>query len=69
MGVNTDGTANSQFNPDDTVDRAQFGTILSRVIWGSVYNGGNPRYGLHLNALKAANIMTLISQPYKGELR
>ncbi|MBU0626851.1 S-layer homology domain-containing protein [Patescibacteria group bacterium] len=33
MGINTDGTPNTHFNPNDTVDRAQFGTTLSRVIW------------------------------------
>ena len=69
MGINTDGTPNTQFNPNDVVDRAQFGTILSRVIWWAVYNDGNPWYSLHLNALQTANIMTLISQPYKGEIR
>jgi hypothetical protein len=69
MGINTDGTPNTQFNPDDTVDRAQFGTILSRVIWWATYNGGNPWYILHFDALKTANIMTLISQPYTPEIR
>jgi len=69
MGINTDGTPNTQFNPDEVIDRAQFGTILSRVIRGTMYNGGTPWYGLHLNALKAANIMTLISQPYTPEIR
>lgn len=69
MGINSDGTPNTQFNPDDVVDRAQFGTILSRVIRWEMYNGGNPWYVRHLNALKQAEIMTLISQPYKAEIR
>jgi len=34
-----------------------------------MYNGGNPWYARHLNALKQAEIMTLISQPYKAEIR
>ena len=33
MGLNVDGTINATFHPTDTVTRAQFGTVLSRMIW------------------------------------
>jgi len=55
MGYANDGvTMNKNFNPDQTVDRAQFGTILSRLLRGSENNGGTTYYANHLTALKAA---------------
>ena len=51
------------------VNRAQFGTILSRLIYGEANNGGTPFYEKHLNALKAAGIMTMIDNPFMKELR
>ena len=32
MGLNANGTPDQEFNPEDIVTRAQFGTILSRVL-------------------------------------
>lgn len=63
MGLNTNGTPDHEFNPEAIVTRAQFGTILSRVIRWSQYNGGDPFYAPHLLALKNASIMTQISNP------
>jgi hypothetical protein len=39
MGLNTDGTTNTVFNPNEVVTRAQFGTILSRTLRGDKNNG------------------------------
>ncbi len=64
MGIGT-----TKFNPADEITRAQFGTILSRLIWRTKYDGGSPYYTLHLNALKRAEIMTQISTPTMKELR
>ncbi len=55
------GQGISAFRPYDTISRAEFGTALSRVLWGSQYEGGTPYYAKHLDALKAAGIMTQIS--------
>jgi hypothetical protein len=51
------------------VSRAEFGTILSRAIWGDKNNGGVPYYATHLNALKNAGIMFNISDPEMEEVR
>ena len=59
----------TSFDPNGEVTRAQFGTILSRLIRGSIYNDGIPYYTSHLNALKLAGIMTQISNPSMKELR
>jgi hypothetical protein len=56
MGVGIDN-----FNPYGIVTRAEFGTVLSRTLWGDVYNGGSPYYANHLAALQAAGIMNNIS--------
>ncbi|MEI6118691.1 MAG: hypothetical protein WCP92_05720 [bacterium] len=49
--------------------RAQFGTVLSRTLRGNQYNGGEPFYMLHLNALQKALIMKKIDTPANKELR
>ena len=40
------------FQPNALVSRAQFGTILSRLLRQNTYAGGTPYYTNHLNALK-----------------
>ena len=57
------GQGISSFRPYDTVSRAEFGTVLSRAIWGDDNNGSTPFYAAHLNALKRAGIMTMIDNP------
>jgi len=64
MGVGIDS-----FNPNGLVTRAQFGTVLSRALYGDVYNDGNPYYVNHLNALKDAGIMNYIDNPNQNEIR
>jgi hypothetical protein len=63
------GIGITDFDPNGEVTRAQFGTILSRLIWGSTYDGGVKFYTNHLNALKIAGIMTNITDPSMKELR
>ena len=57
------GQGITAFRPYDTISRAEFGTALSRVLWGDKYEGGTPYYAKHLDALKAAGIMTQIDNP------
>ena len=38
MGLESDGTPGKVFNPNTTVTRAQFGTMLSRLLYGNTYN-------------------------------
>jgi hypothetical protein len=42
MGLGNDGTPAAKFNPDNQVTRAQFGTILSRLLRGAVNNSSDP---------------------------
>lgn len=46
------------FDPNGEVTRAQFGTVLSRALRGAKYNGADPFFLNHLNALKTNNIIT-----------
>jgi hypothetical protein len=62
-------TLKKTFDPNQTVDRAQFGTILSRLLRGNENNGGTPYYQKHLAALKKAGIMTKIDTSNQKELR
>ncbi len=63
------GVGISAFNPNGVVTRAQFGTVLSRALYGDTYNGGDPYYVNHLNALKDAGIMNNIDNPNMNEVR
>ena len=58
------------FMPNDPVPRSQFGTTLSRIIFGRKYNGNVPhRYSKHLEALKKYGIMRIITSPNMIENR
>ena len=59
------------FRPYDNVSRAEFGTALSRALWGGKYDGGTPYYKNHLQALQAAGIMNYIdgNWPASQEVR
>jgi len=53
MGYESDGIRTKKdFDPNGIVDRAQFGTILSRLLRGNKNNGGDPYYQKHLDTLK-----------------
>ena len=69
MGINSDGSVAAKFNPTGVVTRAEFGTVLDRVINGNANNGGTPYYAAHLSALKAAGVMTNIATPNANEVR
>ncbi|GHV23317.1 hypothetical protein FACS189428_6670 [Clostridia bacterium] len=58
MGMDMD-----YFQPYATVSRAQFGTVLSRLLRQNTYAGGKPYYAKHLQALKENGIMTQIDTP------
>ncbi len=48
----------TNFEPNTEVTRAQFGTVLSRALYGEQYNWWTPYYLNHLNALQIHNIIT-----------
>jgi hypothetical protein len=65
MWINT-----KKFLPNKEVTRAEFGTIMSRLLWWKKYDWWTPYYKNHLNSLKENNIMTQIENPEKRtELR
>ena len=70
-------TPAKSFNPDDYVTRAQFGTVLSRLLFGDVYNIKDESqvymnewfwYKNHLEALKNYGIMTKIDGDWPNSL-
>ena len=63
------GVGITNFNPNGLVTRAEFGTTLSRALYGDAYNSWTPYYAAHLQALKDAGIMTVIDTPTKLEVR
>ena len=72
MGLKPNGTPDTKFSPSAEVTRAQFGTTLSRLLYGSGNNSIAPntqRYEKHLQALKTAGIMNKITSPFMDEIR
>jgi hypothetical protein len=73
MGMNGDGVGvQEEFFPTRTITRAEVGTILSRLLRGATYatqSSNETYYGRHLQALKNAGIIKVISQPEMLELR
>lgn len=64
MGVDT-----TKFKPNGEVTRAEFGTVVSRLLYGDRYNRPAPDYyGDHLSALKRNKIITNTTPTLK-ELR
>jgi hypothetical protein len=63
------GQGIEKFRPNDKVTRGEFGTVLSRAIWGDKYDGENPFYAKHLQALKDAGIMNNIADANATEMR
>jgi hypothetical protein len=57
------------FSPNAVVTRAQFGTVLSRALWWNLFDGTDPYYADHLQALKDVGIMTKIDTPSANEIR
>ncbi len=63
------GVGITDFNPNGIVTRAEFGTVLSRALWGDENNGGEPYYKKHLQALKDNRIMIQTNDPGRREVR
>jgi hypothetical protein len=58
----------TSFEPYARVDRAQWGTVLSRILYGDQYDGANPYYINHLNALQTNGVISN-TNPGLKELR
>lgn len=74
MGLHSDWvTVKDNFDPNEPVTRAQFGTVLSRLLWWTAYATDDWEHFWvnHLEALKNNRIMTQIygDWPYNIELR
>lgn len=70
MWLEYDGTPAKKFMPTDKVNRAQFGTAFSRLIYGNKYNGNAEYWYMpHLYALKKDGVMNYIADPWMYELR
>jgi hypothetical protein len=63
MGLQSDGkTPLKRFNPNAYVTRAEFGTVLSRVLYGTTNNTSSPQWREgHLNNLKKSNIISVVN--------
>lgn len=63
------------FKPNKLLDRAEFGTIVSRILWWEKFNipnatNDNKYYVKHLNEVKKENLITKIENPQQiKELR
>ena len=72
MGREADGLSTKKmFDPNEIMTRAQFGTVLSRLLYGTKYNTSDfaSWYIQHLDALHTAGIMNDISNPTMEEIR
>jgi hypothetical protein len=56
-------TEKHRFDPNQGVTRAEFGTTISRMLYGDKYQWGFPYYEKHLKALNENNIMKNIVNP------
>lgn len=69
MGIDADGNPLENFNPHGEVSRAEFATVLSRVLFGDQYNQGTEDYySKHLEVLKNKGILQQ-DNPHIKELR
>ena len=59
----------TSFRPKDPVTRAEFGTVLSRVLWWNKFEWWSTYYENHLKALKSEWIMSKINTPTSKEIR
>jgi hypothetical protein len=58
MGINADGTPLKEFGPKSLVTRAEFASVLSRVLYGDKYNvDGSAFYSMHIDVLNQAKII------------
>ena len=59
----------TKFRPNDSVTRAEFGTLLSRTLWWNKNEWWSTYYENHLKALKSEWIMNKIDTPSDKEIR
>ena len=59
----------TSFKPKDFVTRAEFWTVLSRILWWNKYEWWLTYYENHLKALRSVWIMNNISSPIERETR
>jgi micrococcal nuclease len=59
----------TSFRPKDFVTRAEFWTVLSRLLYWSTYEWWEKYYTNHLLALQNNWIMNIISNPFMNEVR
>ena len=59
----------TSFRPKDSVTRAEYWTVLSRVLWWDKYEWWSTYYENHLKALKSEWIMNRIDNPMDKEIR
>lgn len=60
MGYHADGkTKKKNFEPNKAMTKAQFATLLSRLLWESTFNNadGTSYWTEHIKALKNAEIL------------
>lgn len=57
------------FNPQGYVTRAEFWTILSRILRGNLYDGWEPYYQRHIENLQNQGIMDEYTSPFINEKR
>lgn len=69
MGLKGNGTPAAMFHPNELVNKAQFVSALSRLLYGEAHNSKRTcRYCMHAQALKDASIINLtndLMQPIK----
>ena len=59
MWINTDWSSMDVFNPNKTVTRAEFATVLSRVLFGDIYNQNWAKYyEKHIESLQDFGILS-----------
>lgn len=63
MGLETDGiTPTKSFNPTNNVDKAQFATILSRLLYGEEFNGNTTCwYCDHVAKLQEEGVIKIVT--------
>lgn len=58
MGLQNDGdTPLDLFNPNELMSRKYVVTTLSRMIWGNKYDGADPFYSKHMQAMQDAGLI------------
>lgn len=63
------GNGLKKFNPNWSITKAEFWTVLSRALYGNKNDWGSVRYTNHLQAMYNASIMKDISSPNVSEQR